>query len=146
MEIRKKFCHVIDPPDQPDVLLEIKLGNQPFNAASMFTTARFVLSGNHKLNVTALPANYGSGANEIFLSFDRRQMADHAHAQFLVWLFVIVEAVFLSPGESIQVDAVMNQHNLVLTKDALGAKYVGDGLRNGDHAIRAAQRQLVRSV
>src|SRR6266567_5784306 len=109
----------------------------------MFTTARFVLSGNHKLNITALPANDCSSANEVFLSFDRRQMADHAHAQVLVFFY---EIGFPSPGESIHVDAVMNHHNLVFTEEALGAKYVGDGLRNGDHAISAAKSQLVRSV
>src|SRR6266571_113867 len=111
----------------------------------MFTTARFVRSGNYKLNVTAPPANYGRSANEIFLSFDRRQMADHAYAQVLVRIFVVGEAVFPSPGESIHVDAVMNQHNLVFTKDALGAKSVGDSLRNNDDAICATQSQLVGS-
>src|SRR5437660_3562451 len=112
----------------------------------MFTAARFVLSGNHKLHITALPAHYCSSANEIFLSFDGRQMSDHANAQVLMREVFLSKSVFLSPGESIHVDAVMNQHNLVFTKDALGAKSVGDSLRNSDHAIRAAKTQLVCSV
>src|SRR5207248_861619 len=112
----------------------------------MFTATQFVLSGNHKPNVTALPANYCSSANEIFLSFDRCQMANRSHAQSLVCIFVIGEAIFPSPGEPIHVDAVMNQHNFIRAKDALGAKSVGDGLRDSDHAIRAAESQLVSSV
>src|SRR5437016_3512971 len=112
----------------------------------MFTTARFVLSGNHKLDITALPANDCSSANEIFLSFDGRQMSDHTHAQVLMREVSLSKSVFPSPGESIRVDAVMNQHNFVWTKDALGAKSFGDCLRNRDDAIRAAKTQLVCSI
>ena len=112
----------------------------------MLATARFVLSTNDKLHITALPAHYCSSANEIFLSFDGREMSDHANAQVLMREVFLSKSVFPSPGESIHVDAVMNQHNLVFTKDALGAKSFGDCLRNSNDTIRAAKTQLVRSV
>ena len=146
IEFRKKLRDVIDPADQTDVLLEIKPANQPFYPASMFTSARFVISGNHELNVRALPANYCRSTNEIFLSFDRREMADHAHAQFLVFDLFFGKEVFPSSRKSIHIDAVMNQHNILRAKDAPGAKFVGHCLRNSDDAIRAAKTQLVRSV
>ena len=64
-------------------LLKSKFADKAFNVPPMFAGARFVFSGNNEFNVASLSTDNRGSANEILLSFDRRQMSNHSYPQWL---------------------------------------------------------------
>src|SRR5436309_13351243 len=101
----------------------------------MFASARLVFSRNNEINVITLCANHRRRANEILLPFDRREVSNRADLQSRATL----TAGRSNLSESVNNEAIMNQNNFALAKDALLAQTVRDCLRDGNDPMNAAQ-------
>src|SRR6266404_6692901 len=112
----------------------------------MFATKGFVFAGNDEFDIVAASTDSRRGANKVFVTFDRRQMPNHANPQFLIRVLCAPRNGFPSLCESGKVNSVVNKNNPLGLEYSLRAKSLNDSLRDTDDASRPAQRESVNPV